>query len=251
VYLSAIIIGSTARLPHRKSIVGFADGLSWIAEIGLFVMLGLLADVSRLPESLGIALVVVLLLTFLARPLAAVISLTPFRLGKKVIGFTSVAGLRGAVPIVFAAIPLGLGMPGAEIVFDTTLIVVLILLVVQTPLMPFLGRRIGVCLPEQVHELELESAPLDGMSAVVLGVDVPEKSALAGVYVLEMGLPKGAVVSLVIRSGETLVPTEDTRIRPRDQLVVVSTEEAQIEVEKRIQLLSEGGRLARWYRGEN
>ena len=251
VYLSAIIIGSTARLPHRKSIVGFADGLSWIAEIGLFVMLGLLADVSRLPESLGIALVVVLLLTFLARPLAAVISLTPFRLGKKAIAFTSVAGLRGAVPIVFAAIPLGLGMPGAEIVFDTTLIVVLILLVVQTPLMPFLGRRIGVCLPEQVHELELESAPLDGMSAVVLGVDVPEKSALAGVYVLEMGLPKGAVVSLVIRSGETLVPTEDTRIRPRDQLVVVSTEEAQIEVEKRIQLLSEGGRLARWYRGEN
>jgi len=89
------------------------------------------------------------------------------------------------------------------------------------------------------------------MSAVVLGVDVPEKSALAGVYVLEMGLPKGAVVSLVIRSGETLVPTEDTRIRPRDQLVVVSTEEAQIEVEKRIQLLSEGGRLARWYRDEN
>jgi len=107
-------------------------------------MLGLLADVSRLPESLGIALVVVVLLTFLARPLVAVISLTPFRLGKKVIGFTSVAGLRGAVPIVFAAIPLGLGMPGAEIVFDTTLIVVLILLVVQTPLMPFLGRRIGV-----------------------------------------------------------------------------------------------------------
>lgn len=250
VYLSAVIIGSTARLPHRKSITGFSDGMSWIAEIGLFVMLGLLADVGRLPESLGIALVTLVLLTVFARPISATLSLLPFGLGVKAIGFVSIAGLRGAVPIVFAAIPLGLGMPGAEIVFDATLLVVLILLLIQTPFIPALGQKIGVCLPDQIRELEVESAPLDGMSAAVLGIDVPPKSALVGVYVSEMGLPKGAVVSLVIREGEATVPDMHTRIRAGDQLIVVATEESQAAAEARIRVLSESGRLALWYRGK-
>jgi cell volume regulation protein A len=249
VYLAAVIIGSTARLPHRKSIVGFSDGLSWIAEIGLFVMLGLLAEVDRLPESLGIAFATLILLTLFARPISVFISLIPFHLGSKVIAFTAVAGLRGAVPIVFAAIPLGLNMPGAEIVFDTTLIVVLVLLLIQTPFMPLLGRRIGVCLPEQAQELEVESAPLDGMSAIVLSVDVPKKSAMVGVFVVEMGLPKGAVVSLVIRDGQSLVPDSHTRIKAGDQIVFVAPESIQVETEKRIRLISNYGQLGSWYVG--
>ena len=248
VYLAAVIIGSTARLPHRRSITGFADGLSWIAEIGLFIMLGLLADVARLPESIGIAIAAVILLTFFARPIAATVSLLPFGMGTKVIGFASVAGLRGAVPIVFAAIPLGLGMPGAEIVFDATLIAVLVLLIIQTPFIPMIGRRIGVCLPGQARELELESAPLDEMSAVVLGVDVSASSLIVGVYINEMGLPDGAVVSLIIRDAQTIVPTLDSRIRIGDQLIVVAAADVQVETERRLKELSEGGRLADWYR---
>jgi len=247
VYISAILIGSAKRLPHRRSIIGFADGLSWIAEIGLFVMLGLLADVGRLPEAVPLAVGAVLLLVFAARPLAAVIALAPFRVGVKTIGFVSIAGLRGAVPIVFAAIPLGLGVPGAELIFDATLIAVLLLLLIQTPFIPILGRKIGVCLPEQARELEVESAPLDGMSATVLGVDVPKGSALIGVFVMEMGLPQGAAVSLVIREGTAEVPGEHTRIRVDDQLVIVATQEVQLATEERVRMLSTGGRLARWY----
>ena len=247
VYISAILIGSAKQLPHRRSIIGFSDGLSWIAEIGLFVMLGLLADVGRLPEAIPLAVGAVLLLVFAARPLAAVISLAPFRVGAKTIGFVSVAGLRGAVPIVFAAIPLGLGVPGAELIFDATLIAVLLLLLIQTPFIPILGRKIGVCLPEQARELEVESAPLDGMSATVLGVDIPKGSALIGVFVMEMGLPQGAAVSLVIREGTAEVPGEHTRIRVNDQLVIVATQEVQLATEERVRMLSTGGRLARWY----
>jgi potassium/hydrogen antiporter len=248
VYLAAVIIGSTARLPHRRSITGFADGLSWIAEIGLFVMLGLLADVGRLPESFGVAIAAVILLTVFARPIAATVSLLPFRMGAKVIGFASFAGLRGAVPIVFAAIPLGLGMPGAEIVFDATLIAVLVLLIIQTPFIPIIGRKIGVCLPGQARELELESAPLDEMSAVVLSVDVSAESMMVGVYISEMGLPEGAVVSLIIRDSFTLVPTLDSRIKARDHLIVVAATEVQAQTERRLKEISEGGRLADWYR---
>ena len=247
VYISAILIGSAKKLPHRRSILGFSDGLSWIAEIGLFVMLGLLAEVGRLPEAIPLALGAVVLLVFFARPLAAIVSLAPFRMGTRVIAFVSIAGLRGAVPIVFAAIPLGFGIPGAELVFDATLIVVFLLLLFQTPVIAVLGRKIGVCLPEQLRELEVESAPLDGMSATVLGVDVPKGSALVGVFVVEMGLPRGALVSLVIREGVAEVPREETRIRTEDQLVIVATLDVQAQTEERIRLLALGGRLARWY----
>jgi len=93
----------------------------------------------------------------------------------------------------------------------------------------------------------VESAPLDGMSATVLGVDIPEGSGLVGVFVVEMGLPRGALVSLLIRAGVAEVPREDTRIRAEDQLVIVTTREVQAQTEERIRMLSLGGRLARWY----
>jgi cell volume regulation protein A len=246
VYVAAVLIGSTARLPHRRSIIGFADGLAWIAEIGLFVMLGALAEVSRLPEAIPIALVVCAILVFVARPLATIVSLVPFRLPWQTIAFTSIAGLRGAVPIVFAAIPLGLGVPGARLVFDVTLIVVLILMLVQMPVLKRVGTRLGVVKPDEAVELELESAPLDGMRAQVLGIEVPAGSGLVGTFVSEVGLPEGAVVSLIVRADAALAPDENTRIRAGDQVLIVTTEEAREATERRIREVVQRGRLARW-----
>jgi potassium/hydrogen antiporter len=246
VYLAAVLIGSAARLPHRRSIIGFADGLAWIAEIGLFVMLGMLAEVSRLPAAIPLALAVCAVLVFVARPVATVISLLPFRLPWRSVAFTSAAGLRGAVPIVFAAIPLGLGVPEAPLVFDVTLIVVLILLLVQMPVLDRLGRRLGVVLPGEAEELELESAPLDGMRAQVLGVEVPRDSGFVGTFVTEVGLPAGAVVALVIRADEAIAPDVHTRIRAGDRLLIVTTEEVRKATEERVRAVARSGRLARW-----
>ncbi|MDO8307108.1 MAG: potassium/proton antiporter [Actinomycetota bacterium] len=246
VYVAAVLLGSAARLPHRRSIVGFADGLSWIAEIGLFVMLGLLASVSRLPAAVPMALGVAVILVVLARPLAAIVSLAPYRWPRNAIAFASVAGLRGAVPIVFAAIPLAMGMPEAEMVFDVTLIVVLVLALVQTPALPAIGRRLGVVLPEEAIELDVESAPLDGMHASVLGIEIPAGSGFVGTFVSEIGLPEGAVVSLVIRGNTALAPDAHTRVRAGDRVLIVATEEARNATEERIRAVARGGRLARW-----
>lgn len=246
VYVAAVLIGSTARLPHRRSIIGFADGLAWIAEIGLFFMLGALADVDTLPTAIPLAIVVSAIILFVARPLAAVISLLPFRLPWTTIGFTSLAGLRGAVPIVFAAIPLGLGVPGARLVFDVTLIVTLILMLVQVPLIRVAGRRMGVIKADEAVELELESAPLDGMRAQVLGIEVPAESGLVGTFVTEIGLPDGAVVSLIVRGDTAIAPDVHTRIRAGDQVLFVTTEEARAATEERIRAIVRSGRLARW-----
>lgn len=246
VYITAILIGSAARLPHRRSIVGFADGLAWIAEIGLFVMLGMLAEVSRLPEAVPLALFVAGLLVLVARPLAVLVSLAPFRWPRRAMAFAAVAGLRGAVPIVFAAIPLAAGVAEAHQVFDVTLIVVLALLLVQSPILAPLGRRLGVVLPDEAVELEVESAPLDGMRAHVLGVEVGEGSGFVGTFVTEVGLPDGAVVALVVRGERAIAPDEHTRVRAGDQLLFVTTEEVRRVTEDRIRAVARGGRLVRW-----
>jgi cell volume regulation protein A len=190
--------------------------------------------------------VVSLLILVLARPLASIVSLVPFRLPWPTVAFASFAGLRGAVPIVFAAIPLGLGVPGARLVFDVTLISVLILMVVQIPLIKSAGRRLGVVKEEEPVELELESAPLDGMRAQVLGFEVPTGSGLVGTFVTEMGLPAGAVVSLVVRGDQAFAPDANTRIRAGDRVLVVTTEEARAATEVRMLAVARRGRLAGW-----
>lgn len=246
VYVAAIIIGSTARLPHRRGILGFADGLGRIAEIGLFVMLGLLADLTRMGDAWVLALAGGLLLVLAARPIAAAVSLLPFRLPGSMVAFAGVAGLRGAVPIVFAAIPLGLAVPGATRLFDATMLVVLALLVLQAPLLSRVACILGLRIPTEAVELEVESAPLDGINGVVLGIDVPEGSGLVGTYVSELGLPDGAVASLIVRGNAVIAIDEHARIRRRDRLLLVATEEAQAAAEVRLRAVARSGRLATW-----
>lgn len=246
VYLTAVLIGSAKRLPHRRSIVGFADGLAWIAEIGLFVMLGLLADARDLPAAIPVALVAAGTIVLLARPAAACVSLLPFRWSIRDIAFVSVAGLRGAVPIVFAAIALGMGMPGARPVFDATLVVVLVLLIVQSPLLPRIARGLRLVEPGDSTELDVESAPLDAVGAVVLAVDVSADSKLVGVFTTELGLPAGAVVSVIVRGGVVLGIDENTRIRSGDRIVIVTTPEARRGTEEQLGLVARSGRLAGW-----
>ncbi len=250
VYLAAVIVGSSSALPHQRAVKGFSDGLAWVAEIGLFIMLGLLVDVSRLPAAIGIALVAALLLVVVGRPLSAAVSLVPFRWPARCIAFVSATGLRGAVPIVFAAIPLGLMMPGSQLIFDATFIVVLVLTLVQTPALPWLARRLGVAVAEPAGELDVDSAPLDGVNAVMLGLAIPSESKLVGVFIREIGLPQPAAVSLVVRDGSTLVPDGETRLRAGDQIVVVTTPAARERTERRLRALSREGRLAVW-RGDS
>lgn len=246
VYVAAVIVGSSSSLPHRRGVVGFSDGLSWLAEIGLFVMLGLLASPARLPQALGLAVAGALLLVLVARPISVLSSLLPFRWPLREITFVSFAGLRGAVPIVFAAIPLGLGLPGSELVFDATLIVVLVLTLVQSPLLPWVARVCGVRDSATPGELDVDVAPLDEVDAVVMSVDVMANSNLVGIFVRELGLPKGATVALVLRADSSLPVNDETRLRESDRIVLVCPQKLRDATEHRMQALARDGRLAGW-----
>ncbi|MFC5381838.1 potassium/proton antiporter [Aquipuribacter nitratireducens] len=244
VYVAALVLGN-ARLPHGGATRGFATSLGWFAQIGLFVLLGLLATPSRLPEAIGPALLITAVLVLLARPASVVVSTVWFRVPWRDQAFLSWAGLRGAVPIVLATIPILEGVTGSRRIFDVVFVVVVVSVLLQAPTLPWLARRLGLQ-EDEATDMDVESTPLGRMGADLLEVQVHERSRLHGVTVQELRLPKPAHVSLVVRPDGALVPTPTTVLRRGDAVLVVTTPAIRETVERRIRAVSEGGRLAGW-----
>ena len=250
VYVAGVVLGN-AKLPHRRAILGFADGLAWVAQIGLFVLLGLLVSPDRLTRALIPALVVGFALVLLARPLSVWVSALATRSGRKLgwrgQAFLSWAGLRGAVPIVLATIPLSAATPGAEPLFDAVFVLVIIFTLVQAGTLAPAALRLGITAPAEAVEIHVETAPLENMHADLLQLDVAPGSRLAGVHIDELRLPAGAVVTLVVRAGAGFVPGPDTRLRTGDALLIVATAGSRDLAERRLRAVSRRGRLARWF----
>jgi cell volume regulation protein A len=210
-------------------------------------MLGLLASPGRINlQAVLVALAAGVFLILVARPLSVVASAAWFRVpvGEQV--FLSWAGLRGAVPIVLATIPLAESVGGAEFLFDVVLVFVIVFTVVQAPTLPFVARRLGLTDDQSAHEIDVEAAPLATISADLLQVRIPPMSRLAGVEIGELRLPENVVVSLVIRDGRPFAPGEYERIKVGDELLVVTPEAARDQTEARLRDVGRGGRLARW-----
>jgi cell volume regulation protein A len=248
VYLCGVVLGNVA-MPHRTASVGFAEGMASLAQIGLFVLLGLLVSPGRLPEAVGPALVVGGALLLLARPMSVVASLVWFRFPWPQQVFISWAGLRGAVPIVAAIIPLTADVPGATFVFDTVFVLVVVFTLVQGWSLPWVARRLGIGTPLTPREVVVESAPLDELDADLVQMTVPPRSRLHGVYLPELRLPEDAAVVLIVRDGRSFVPDSTTRLMRGDQALIVSARRSRPEAERRLRAVSRAGRLASW-RGE-
>jgi cell volume regulation protein A len=249
VYVCALMLGN-AQLPHRTATRSFVEGIGWIAQIGLFVMLGLLASPGDVTlYAVVVAVLAGLFLTFVARPLSIWVCAVGFGVPLRHQLFLSWAGLRGAVPIVLATIPLSKQVPGATFLFDVVLVFVIVFTCLQAPTLPFVGRRLGLLDDRAASDVEVEVAPLDRISADLLQVRIPAGSRLAGVEIGELRLPRHTVVTLIIRASEPFSPAPHERIRVDDELLVV-TPSAQREVtEDRLRAIGRGGRLARWRDG--
>jgi lipoprotein signal peptidase len=247
-YVSGLVLGNS-RLPHRGDTLSFAEGLGWLGEISLFVLLGLYVSPSRLPEAVIPALVVGAVLIVLARPLSVLLALTPLRVSWREQMFLSWSGLRGVVPIVLALVALTMGFPGAQLLADVVFVLVVLLTVVQGVTLPVVVRWLRLSQPEQGSEIQVDFAPLDQMDAELLQIRVPRPSRLHGVYLSELRLPPGTMVSLVVRDGVVFTPEPTTRLEEGDQLLVVTTAGNRDVAERRIRAVHRAGRLAAW-RGE-
>ncbi len=244
-YLAALVLGNL-RLPHRPAVLGFATAIGWLAQIGLFVLLGLLAHPDQFLRVLVPALVVGASLLLLGRPLSVLVSLLPFGMSWRSQAFLSWAGLRGAVPVVLATVPGTLGTPGVSWIFDLVFVLVVIFTVVQAPTLPWAARRLGLAAAHHQVDLAVETTPLSDLGAELLEIDIGPGSRIAGVRVFELRLPVGANVSLVVREGRSFVPRDNDVLRHGDQLLVVAPSAVRERTETRLHAVSRGGRLADW-----
>jgi cell volume regulation protein A len=160
--------------------------------------------------------------------------------------FISWAGLRGAVPIVLATIPVAAEVPGARELFDIVFVLVFFDTLITGPTLPWVARRLGVTVAGQVRDLEIESAPMDRIAADLLEIRITARSRMHGVEVGELRLPVGASLSLIIREGSILVPERRTVLRHGDDLLVVTPRKLRERTEQRLRAVSAGGRLAKW-----
>ncbi|MDT3400156.1 potassium/proton antiporter [Streptomyces sp. B1866] len=245
VYLAALLMGN-ARLPHWPATRGFAEGLGWIAQIGMFVLLGLLVTPHELGDDVWPAIVVGLVLTVVARPLSVLVSTAPFRVPWRDKALLSWAGLRGAVPIVLATIPMVGEVAGSRRIFNIVFVLVIVYTLVQGPTLPWLARRLRLGEREATSDLGIESAPLERLRGHLLSVAIPEGSRMHGVEVGELRLPPGSAVTLVVRDGTSFVPLPSTVLRRGDELLVVATDPVRDAAVTRLRAVGRGGKLAGW-----
>ena len=246
VYTAALVLGNQ-ELPHRLATRSFVEGLAWLSQIGIFVMLGLLVS----PGDIGLdeilqALLVGFVLSFVARPILVAVSALFARTPRNEQVFIAWAGLSGAVPIVLATIPLSEGVDRADELFHIVFVMTIAYTLLTGPTLPWAARVLRVAVPDEPRELEVEAAPLERIAADLLQVNITRHSRIHGVDVSELRLPAGASVSLVVRDGQTLVPDQRTVLRRGDTLLVVTPRKLREETENRLRAVSLGGRLAGW-----
>ncbi|RIS88584.1 potassium/proton antiporter [Mycobacteroides abscessus] len=245
-YLAAVVLANSG-LPHRSATRSFAEGLGWLAQIGLFVLLGLLVNPSELMDDLPPAILVGLVLLLVARPLSVVVSLIGFGVPWREQAFLSWAGLRGAVPVVLATFPIVAGVPDSYRLLNIVFVLVVVFTLVQGPSLRPVAHLLGLITREATREIQVEAAPLDVLDAELLTMKVQPASRLRNVTILELRLPDPAVVTLIIRQGNTFVPLPDTRIEPGDELMIVTTSKTRALTESRLRAVSRRGKLAYWF----
>ncbi|WP_141311921.1 potassium/proton antiporter [Streptomyces spinoverrucosus] len=245
VYLASMVMGN-ARLPHWPATRGFAEGVGWIAQIGMFVLLGLLVTPHELGVDILPALVIGLVLTMVARPLSVVVCLLPFRVPWQEQALMSWAGLRGAVPIILATIPMVSGVEGSRHIFNIVFVLVVVYTLLQGPTLPWLARLLRLGDGTEAADLGIESAPLEQLRGHLLSVSIPRESKMHGVEINELRLPAGAAVTLVVRKGTSFVPLPTTVLQRGDELLVVATDPVRDAAERRLRAVGRGGKLAGW-----
>jgi potassium/hydrogen antiporter len=239
VYVTGLLVG--ALLPrHRRSVLGFHEAIANAAEIGLFLLLGLLVLPSRLPAVAPQALLVAVVVTFVARPLAIWLCTLRQRYDWRQRVALTVAGFKGAVPIVLATFPLTAGIDDAALVFDIFFFVVLVSVLVQgLALLPVI-KLLDLEDPQPAWSPVAEALPLEDIAIDVVEVHITDQLRIAGRSIAEVAPPTGVVIAAVVRNDKVVVPDGSTMMQLGDVLLLTSQRDT-----RSLQ------RITHWARGEN
>lgn len=220
-YLGALVLGN-GRYAGKQAVDRFFGAFAWLSQIVLFLMLGLLVNPSKLQPLLGSALAVAAVLILVARPLAVTLCLLPFRFHWREIVFISWVGLRGAVPIFLAIIPVLAGARGGSLMFGTAFIVVMISLLIQgwtvAPLARWLGLEVRGRGPGTRLDIELPETL--ARSGNIFGYRIAPSSAAIGLTIAELPLPPSTDLLLTVRDGVAFGKEKATPLAPDDYVLL-------------------------------
>ena len=222
VYLSAIILGNHNFI-HKKSIIRFYDGQAWLVQIVMFLTLGLLVFPTHMIPYIGIGLIIALVLIFIVRPLAVFICLSFFKFNTREKTLLSWVGLRGAVPIVFATVPLIQGVEKSEMIFNIVFFIVITSVLLQGTTVSLVAKWLYLYKPVKFktrYPLELELS--EDFKNELFEVVIMDTSSAIGKQIMELDLPKTALVVLINRNNKYLTPNGTTVVENGDKFLVMS-----------------------------
>jgi potassium/hydrogen antiporter len=239
-YVAGLVLGS-ARIPAKQTVTVFHQGVAWVAQIGMFLTLGLLVFPSQLAEVWLEGTALALVLVLVARPLSAAVATAfdDYTLGERLL--LGWAGLRGAVPVVLATFPVIADVPKSEEFFNIVFFAVVISTLLQGGTAEWLARKLGLTTNEPALPRPLvETGTVRRLGAEIVEYPVGPDDAIAGQLVRELGLPRDALLSVIVRGDEALLPRGSTRVEADDRLHVLVREEVADEM---------GDLLERWRLG--
>ena len=234
-FLAVYVAGMTlaaGTLPHAVSIRRVHDALGWLSQVLMFLLLGLLVFPSRVAHEAGLGVTVALLLALVARPVVAALCLAPFRYSLRESAYVGWVGLRGAVPIVLATIPVMANMSGSRQLFDVVFVIVIVAAIIPGATVPWVTNRLGMgsrAPPPPKAQVEVDTRhPLgDELRCYFISSHL----AVSNAQIADIPFPAGAAVSMLERSGALIAPSGTTRIEPGDYVYVIAGPEQRGEVE--------------------
>lgn len=221
IFIAGVIIGNH-RMVFQRSTYLFHDGMAWLSQITMFVVLGLLVNPEALLDVWMEGLLVAVVLTLVARPLAVAPMLALFGFNAREMTLVSWVGLRGSVPIILAIFPLVFDLPGAALIFNVVFFVVLISATVQGATLPIVARKLGLTeMPPAKPAATLEITALNDVNAEIVEYTLGENPRAAGRLLSQIALPDSTVVAMITRDSEVIPPRGSTRLIAGDHLFVV------------------------------
>ncbi len=227
VYIAGLVIGNS-KFAHKRTSMKFMDGFAWFSQILLFLTLGLLVNPHELVPLIVPSLVISGFMIFAARPLTVYLCMAFFKNFKfKDKAYVSWVGLRGAVPIIFAIMPLAEEVPGARIIFNIVFIITIVSLLLQGTSLPFVARRLGLAeAPVEKRSFEdFDIEVAEEIKSAMTEISITEETLVHGKNLLELPLPDKTLAVMVKRGDRFFIPNGQTELKVGDKLLVITDDE--------------------------
>jgi cell volume regulation protein A len=232
IYVCAVYLGNKY-LIHKKTIMKMYDGLAWLMQIVLFLTLGLLVFPSQIIPYFGIGLLISVFLILVARPFAVFLSLSFFKIDIRSKLYLSWAGLRGAVPIVFATYPLLAGIDKANMIFNLVFFIAVTSVIIQGTTLNIFAKWLKVSLPEEEKPLaEIDKIILELPKSSLKEFKIEPQYYASNKRVVDLNFPKSAFIVMIERNGVYLRPGGSTVIEANDLLMVLADETKDFDLVK-------------------